>query len=138
MLNKLREATHLLHQQIESENTAELIMKHSINLEQYKKLLLQNYVAYKVSEHEIKKLIPTYSSDKTGRLKKDLTNLKVETSIAESYFSKFQINNEAEAWGAWYVVEGSSLGGMMIAKNLEECKKLETIKEHHFFMRSKF
>ena len=35
MLEKLRAATQELHEKIEGENTADLIMKHSISVEQY-------------------------------------------------------------------------------------------------------
>ncbi len=133
MLEKLRTSTQELHQQIEGENTADLIMKHSISLEEYKKLLLQNYVAYKITEEEIKTQLPEYTSDKTENLAKDLVELNVNESIAKNYQHYFKIDTTAEAWGAWYVVEGSSLGGMLIAKNIEECEQLATIKTHHFF-----
>ncbi|MAN29382.1 MULTISPECIES: biliverdin-producing heme oxygenase [Mesonia] len=133
MLEKLRASTQELHQQIEGENTADLIMNHRISLEEYKKLLLQNYVAYKITEEEIKTQIPEYTSDKTENLAKDLAELNVDFSIAENYKHDFKINTNTEALGAWYVVEGSSLGGMMIAKNIEECEQLSSIHEHHFF-----
>ena len=133
MLNKLREATQQLHKDIEGGNTAGLIMDHSITLEQYKTLLLQNFVAYKVTEEEIIKQLPTYSQDKTERLTQDLSTLKVDTSIVEDFKEKFSITTPAEAWGAWYVVEGSSLGGMMISKNIEKCEALTPMEEHHFF-----
>ena len=97
MLNKLREATQQLHKDIEGGNTAGLIMDHSITLEQYKTLLLQNFVAYKVTEEEIIKQLPTYSQDKTERLTQDLSTLKVDTSIVEDFKEKFSITTPAEA-----------------------------------------
>ena len=133
MLEKLRAATQELHEKIEGENTADLIMKHSISVEQYKKLLLQNYVAYKITEDKIEAQLPEYTSDKTENLAKDLTELNVDLSISENFQHDFTINTDAEALGAWYVVEGSSLGGMMIAKNIKECEQLSNIEEHHFF-----
>ncbi|SHI34146.1 heme oxygenase [Mesonia phycicola] len=133
MLNKLREATQQLHKDIEGGNTAGLIIDHSITLEQYKKLLLQNFVAYKITEEKITKQIPTYSQDKTERLSQDLLNLKVDTSIVKDFENNFNVNTPAEAWGAWYVVEGSSLGGMIISKNIKECKALAMMDEHYFF-----
>lgn len=108
-------------------------MKHNISLDEYKKLLLQNYVAYKITEEEIQKQIPNYTSDKTENLEKDLAELNVNESVAKNYQHNFKINTTAEAWGAWYVVEGSSLGGMVIAKNIKECEELSKIKTHHFF-----
>ena len=53
MLQTLREQTATLHKEIEKDNTAGLIMDHSITLEEYKLLLLQNYLAYKIVEDEM-------------------------------------------------------------------------------------
>ncbi|MBW2961753.1 biliverdin-producing heme oxygenase [Mesonia aestuariivivens] len=133
MLNKFREATHQLHKDIESENLAELIMQHNITLEEYKKLLLQNYIAYYVTERAIQQQLPTYTSDKSENLAKDLAQLGVKIENSNKFIQQYQLNSPAEAWGAWYVVEGSSLGGMMIAKNIKECDELAAIENHHFF-----
>lgn len=133
MLNNLREATRELHEQIEGENTAGLIMDHSISLEQYKLLLLQNYIAYYVTENCIAGSLPDYTPTKHQRLKKDLEALQVDLSPVETYAGTFECADRAEALGAAYVVEGSSMGGMMIARELANCPKLASIEKHHFF-----
>ena len=97
MLEKLRAATQELHEKIEGENTADLIMKHNISVEQYKKLLLQNYVAYKITEDKIEAQLPEYTSDKTENLAKDLAELNVDLSISENFQHDFTINTDAEA-----------------------------------------
>lgn len=102
--------------EIEEGNLAGDIMSHTISLENYKLLLLQNFIAYNVVDREIAKFIPEFSSNKANRLQEDLSNLKVDTSIYKEFEDQFSIDSIAEAWGAWYVVEGSVLGGMMISK----------------------
>ena len=130
ILNSLREATQQLHADIEKNNTANKIMDHSISLEEYKLLLVQNYVAYKATELEIQKFLSDYEAGKTVRLQEDLENLGIDNLKCELDFS---CNDEAEAIGAAYVVEGSAMGGMLIGKEIKNCPGLESISNQHFF-----
>ena len=133
MLKTLREATKQLHEEIEQDNLASKIMSHEIRLEEYKLLLLQNYIAYKITEEQIEQHLPNWESDKSLRLQKDLKNLKVSSSVITDFQNIFSINNNFEAIGAAYVVEGSALGGMQISKELPHCNYLSEIQRHHFF-----
>lgn len=133
MLNKLRAATETLHREIEKENLAGLIISHSISLEEYKLLLLQNYLAYTVTEQEIAIHLPAFKAVKSPQLKKDLEYLNVKIPPVLEYREGYTINTEAEAYGAAYVVEGSALGGMLISRELGNCTALEGIEEHSFF-----
>ncbi len=134
MLQTLREQTSILHKEIEKDNTAGLIMNHSITLEEYKLLLLQNYLAYKIVEDEIKQFEPDFSTDKSERLAEDLSLLNIDFHSPLAYFKdQFHCKDEIEALGAAYVLEGSAMGGMLIAKELQNCSKLASISTHHFF-----
>ncbi|PRX44065.1 biliverdin-producing heme oxygenase [Salegentibacter salegens] len=133
MLSNLRNATQKLHEELEKENLAGQIISHDISLEDYKLLLLQNYIAYKITEAEIAKYIPSYQSDKSDQLAKDLENLKVDTSISEEFQDKFNITSYEEALGAAYVVLGSALGGMYISKEIPNCPELNEISRPNFF-----
>ncbi len=133
MINKLRTATEELHREIEKENLARLIMSHKIELEEYKLLLLQNYVAYKITEAEIAGFLPDFKQVKSNHLEQDLKNFNIDTTIEPSLAEEFKINSRADAYGAAYVVEGSALGGMMISKELKNCGNLSGIKEQQFF-----
>ena len=134
MLQKLRTNTSVLHKEIEKDNTAGLIMDHSIKLEEYKLLLLQNYLAYKIVEDEIKQFQPQFSTDKSERLAKDLEMLGVNFKEPLSFLKDdFQCKDEIEALGAAYVLEGSAMGGMLIAKEIQHCPNLASISKHHFF-----
>ncbi|WP_240462891.1 biliverdin-producing heme oxygenase [Mesonia aquimarina] len=133
ILDKLREATKQLHEEIEQDNLAEHIISHKISLADYKLLLLQNYIAYHVTETEIAKQLSSFAPSKAKRLEKDLAQLHISRELVKDFKNVFSCQTEAEAWGALYVVEGSALGGMLIAKNLSECKNLSEIEVHHFF-----
>ncbi len=132
MIKRLKEETRDLHEQVEAQNLAKQIMDHSIDLETYKLLLLQNFTAYQATETAIKQFLPGYSGKKHQQLLKDLEQL----GVSEEIFSKndvFECHSKAEALGAAYVVEGSALGGMLLAKNLQKCTRLASVDRHHFF-----
>ncbi|TDN87980.1 heme oxygenase/heme oxygenase [Salegentibacter sp. 24] len=133
MLNNLRESTKSLHKELENENLAAQIISHQISLENYRLLLLQNYIAYKITETEISKFILDYQSDKSDQLAKDLQNLNVDTSISHQFQDKFSISTYEEALGSAYVVLGSALGGMYISKEISKCPELTAISTPHFF-----
>ncbi len=130
MLNRLREETEILHREIEKDNLANKIMDHSISLEEYSLLLLQNYIAYERAEAEIANHLESYKSEKTSRLHEDLKNLGVSDCQYEIHFS---CKNEAEAIGAAYVIEGSAMGGMLIGKEIKNCSSLESLPQQYFF-----
>lgn len=132
MIEKLKEETRDLHEEVEKDNLAGQIMDHSIDEETYSLLLLQNYFAYRSVESAIFEWLPKMKPVKYLQLEQDLRALKIP--FFEIPFSaEFSCNNRAEAFGAAYVVEGSALGGMLIAKNLKRCQKLESIEEFYFF-----
>lgn len=133
MISKLREETTQLHREIEKDNLAGLIINHSITLDQYKTLLLQNYISYKVVENSILPFLKDFDTNKSDQLLKDLHSLNVDPLILREFEDAIACNNRVEALGSAYVLEGSVLGGMMIAKELKECKELAEIKTHNFF-----
>lgn len=133
MLEKLRNATQTLHKEVEKDNLAGFIISHEISLQQYKTLLYQNYIAYKITENIIAEHLESYSGKKHEQLEKDLKYLQVDLSGSALLENSFSCKNRSEALGAAYVVEGSALGGMMIAKELMFCEDLQNITTHHFF-----
>ncbi|WP_037373799.1 biliverdin-producing heme oxygenase [Salinimicrobium xinjiangense] len=132
MIQRLKEETRDLHEQVEEQNLARLIMDYSIDLNTYKQLLLQNYIAYQATENAIQNYLADYSGKKHIQLKQDLVHLGVSPE-RHSKNIIFECHSKAEALGAAYVVEGSTLGGMLLAKNIDKCKHLVSIDRHHFF-----
>src|SRR5690606_9531551 len=133
MLTKLKNATEELHREIEKDNIAGLIISNEISLEDYKLLLLQNYIAYSITEPAIAKYLNHYKIQKSPRLLKDLDQLGIICTPPPQLKEMFRIINKAEALGAAYVVEGSALGGMMISKQIPNCAALSNIQSHNFF-----
>ncbi|SHF92362.1 heme oxygenase [Salegentibacter echinorum] len=133
MLDELRSATKELHEQLEEENLAQKIVNHQISSEEYKLLLLQNYIAYKITETEIEKYIPNYNSEKSAQLNLDLEALEVTNISTASFKEDFKLTSYEEALGAAYVVLGSALGGVYISKEIPNCPHLAEIPKPHFF-----
>lgn len=134
LLEKLRAATGDLHERLEQQNLARHIVDHSIDRETYKKLLLQNYQAYQHLEGPISAFLPELKGNKAARLKTDLEALKMDLPAPVSDLQEpLEINSLPQAFGAAYVVEGSALGGMVIAKHLPKCEQLQGLQPQQFF-----
>lgn len=132
MLNRLREATAELHKKLEGENLANKIMDHSISLEEYKLLLYQNYLAYSTVEEHLIEFLPGQTKTKSESLRKDLSEMGVKDIECDSIL-EFKCENEAEAIGAAYVIEGSAMGGMIIGREVKNCGSLAQLPKQTFF-----
>lgn len=139
MLEQLKQGTAALHQEVEQENLARFIMDSSISQDQYDMLLRQNFMVYKGVEDFINarydmlpESLKTYAGyEKTNRLAKDISS--ISSIPLPKALSVIGPRNLPTLIGKLYVVEGSMLGGMMMAKKLKSCSKIDHITEHHFF-----
>lgn len=116
----LKEHTKNLHDLVEEKLMSNKIMDKSFTRSEYQQLLQHNYsfllhfeeaVFAKISAENAQKL----NLDRRRKLpflQKDLKDF--EAQIPENII----IKNEAEALGILYVMEGATLGGNVIAKNL--------------------
>lgn len=137
----LKSNTAAIHEAVEADNLAKHIIDHSITIAQYKELLYANYKAYATidtilvaNKHSYRDDIKTFvDQSKTVALRKDLVQLRFTNFEINSILSVENRESEAYGIGLLYVVEGSMLGGLLMAKNLPECKHLQSITEHHFF-----
>ncbi|UZO81119.1 biliverdin-producing heme oxygenase [Aquimarina sp. ERC-38] len=139
MLDDLKRATAAAHEKAEEHNPARHIIDHSITENQYHKLLAHNYQVYYAVEkfadnHKSKlpeKVQNLLSFNKTDRLKNDLESLG--QSVAEIPDIDLTIPaTRASIIGALYVIEGSMMGGMLIARHLKQCDQLSQ-KESKFY-----
>ncbi|TQD35394.1 biliverdin-producing heme oxygenase [Haloflavibacter putidus] len=133
MLTTLKNETRDLHTATENENLANKIIDKSISKEEFHLLLLQNYVAYALTENAIADNLDDFQPEKAAVLQKDLKNLSIQSPNLNNYTYSFSCKNSAEALGAQYVVEGSALGGMVIAKHLKKCPPLANLPTQNFF-----
>lgn len=133
----LKENTADYHNAAEKLFNSEKIFNRTFTLEDYKKIIHTNYLMLLHSEDKIfSSLSDKYTEKlqldarkKLPLIEKDLKSLSLENQKA-SHFLEF--NNEHEALGAMYVIEGSTLGGNVIAKQLAKTEGFDEVTFNFF------
>ncbi len=124
-LQNLREYTTDLHTALEDLPISKSITSPDISTEEYSLYLKLMYDVVKDTEDNIYPLLQEIITDidnryKSSYLQQDLNNLKVNaTSNITPVSSDLTDKSAAFALGIMYVVEGSSLGGRVILKNIQ-------------------
>lgn len=133
----LNQPSSLLSLQLKTETLAEHhkvealfpVMKSGFSKAQYETLLVKMlffYRGYEASMEEWAHLaIPRFHQriSRSLNINADLVSL-AHCSREQSNITKFSFENSAEVLGAMYVMEGSTLGGLLIAKHLKKNLKL--------------
>ncbi len=131
----LKEQTKQQHDDTEAKLQSQKIFDKSYTLDDYKTLLIHNYKLINRYEPQIQDQLQKYAElklnlrSKIKALKTDLNNLKIETT---DEIPVQNLENEAEAFGALYVMEGSTLGGNVIAKQLRKNPEFENVEFNYF------
>ena len=118
----LKKNTAEYHDAAEKLFNSEKIFNKTFTLEDYKKIINTNYLMLLHSENKIFNNLSERFSEKLQLdqrvklplIEKDLSSLALENQTASH---DFELANEHEALGAMYVIEGSTLGGNVIAKH---------------------
>lgn len=121
--DRLKTETRYLHDLTEDKFNSKKIFDSTFSLEDYRKLLLYNYHLICNFENAVFSSIPEDAAHnirlenrrKLNLIETDLENLGITIPRPEI---SVKVNSEAESWGIFYVMEGSTLGGNMIAKQL--------------------
>lgn len=126
---QLKEATAHLHAELEQLMFVDQIMDKTLTVEQYAKLLLVNFKLHNALEPVIEQFLDNNAKQeidfsrriKTTSLSTDLRELDLQENILTEQFDALGnfIDNPAKAFGAIYVLEGSSIGGQVIFKKLQ-------------------
>lgn len=131
----LKEQTKQQHDDTEAKLQSQKIFDKSYTLDDYKTLLIHNYKLISRYEPQIHDQLQNYPElklelrSKIDALKTDLDNLNIKT---ENEVPTQNLENEAEAFGALYVMEGSTLGGNVIAKQLKRNPEFENVEFNYF------
>lgn len=133
----IKENTRQFHDDVEAKFQSQRIFDKSYTLNDYRQILWLNYLfhlnfenkAFEKIDPETAKKIQLDSRRKLHLLEIDLKNLDMETVEANTEIS---INSEAEAFGILYVMEGSSLGGNVIKKQLSQNPEFNNTSFHYF------
>src|SRR5688572_8073103 len=131
IMQEWKEKTAPLHQEIEKHSFSEEIMNGTLTPSQYSTLIIKNYLFHLDAEKKICDALPpdimrlTRFADriKIPFLLQDLNALGLRPNGYE-FVSKLEVPDEWTALGCMYVLEGSTLGGAMIRKQL--------LKNNHF------
>ena len=131
----LKEQTKQQHDDTEAKLQSQKIFDKSYTLDDYKTLLIHNYKLINRYEPQIQEQLKNYPElkldlrSKINSLKTDLNNLNISTENEEPTQN---LENEAEAFGALYVMEGSTLGGNVIGKQLKRNPEFEGVEFNYF------
>lgn len=125
----LKKETVKYHDEIEQKLESNKLFEGAFNQNNYYKMLLVNHQFIQGLEPEIKSLLSEedleflnkINLNKLELLEKDLIELNLEITQPEK---NELLKNREEALGALYVIEGSMLGGMVIAKQLRKYPEL--------------
>lgn len=133
----LKKNTAEYHDAAEKLFNSEKIFNKTFTLEDYRKIIHTNYLMLLHSEDQI------FSSleDKFGEklqladrkklplIERDLSGLSLQNQKPSH---TLEFDNEHEALGAMYVIEGSTLGGNVIAKQLSKTEGFDNISFNFF------
>ena len=133
----LKQNTAEFHDAAEKLFNSEKIFNKTFTLEDYKKIINTNYLMLLHSEDQIfnslnEKFAEKLQLDQRKKLpliEKDLENLSLKNRATSH---ALEINNENEALGMMYVIEGSTLGGNVIAKQLSKTEGFDNVAFNFF------
>lgn len=134
---KLKTGTRHLHDLTEAKFNSSKIFEGAFTVEDYRKLLLYNYEMLNAFETDVFNLIPKNAASALNlenRRKIQLADadLRALGENLPNVRALSPLYNVAEAWGIFYVMEGSTLGGNMIAKQLSKQHAFEDVPFHYF------
>jgi heme oxygenase (biliverdin-IX-beta and delta-forming) len=133
----LKQNTAEYHDAAEKLFNSEKIFNKTFTLEDYKKIIHTNYLMLLHSEDKIfNSLTDKYAEKlqlddrkKLSLIEKDLESLSLKNQTASH---PLEFENEHEALGAMYVIEGSTLGGNVIAKQLSKTEGFDDVTFNFF------
>jgi len=133
----LKQNTAEYHDAAEKLFNSEKIFNKTFTLEDYKKIINTNYLMLLHSEDKIFSNLSDKFSEKLQLdqrkklplIEKDLQSLSLENQNASH---DLEFSNDYEALGAMYVIEGSTLGGNVIAKQLSKTEGFDNVTFNFF------
>ena len=133
----LKQNTAEFHDAAERLFNSEKIFNKTFTLDDYKKIIHTNYLMLLHSEDKIFSNLSDKFSEKLQLsdrkklplIEKDLASLALTNQTASH---ELEFANESEALGAMYVIEGSTLGGNVIAKQLSKTEGFDNITFNFF------
>jgi heme oxygenase len=125
-LKNLRQETAESHKRLEDNFYSKTILEPSVQLIDYQTYIAKLYGIVAACENEVFPHLQQLLPDLDQRLKSqhiidDLTSTGIAAQTIENLpVSSFKIHSTAQAMGMMYVVEGSTLGGMVLYKHISK------------------
>ena len=144
ILEQLRLETRGDHDALEAIGLSEKIMDGSLQPDEYKRLIKVHYLVHRELEEQLEQagvgnLFPDLNygeRKKMPLIRKDLQELGIkeeELATKEAAGSSPEIAIPFGLLGCMYVMEGATLGGMVIVKSLRKNEHLSGIDTFHYF-----
>lgn len=145
LLDRLRKDTAVYHEQIEGNFYAKGIMAKTLTLDEYRTYLAKFYGFLQPLEQQAVEHMNTLESDsgfdmnvraKSPLLEQDLIHLGMTTEEIQQLplcTDLPDISTPARMYGAFYVIEGSTLGGQIITKQLMKFLPVDPEGGLHYF-----
>jgi heme oxygenase len=141
ILERLRSETRPQHDRLEEVAGSEKLATGTLSPAEYLKLLKANYVAHRRLEGavldmpEMKKLLA--DRQKASLLEADLRQAGIDPDLTweelEQVLPPLQLQNQHQALGAQYVMEGATLGGVVILRALLQHPQLQALQPFHYY-----
>lgn len=133
----LKQHTAEYHDAAEKLFNSKKIFNKTFTLEDYKKIIGTNYLMLLHSEDQIFSSLSEQLAEKLNLenrkklplIEKDLASLALDNRTA---VHNLEFTSENEALGALYVIEGSTLGGNVIAKQLSKTEGFDEVTFNFF------
>jgi heme oxygenase len=140
VLEQVRQATRDWHDEMERIALSDKLMSGAISLKEYGGILLGHYVFHRQQEQQLLAVphvcdLPGFSLHnrfKTDILYRDLQALKLQDHTF-AFEQDFVLSNLPQALGSMYVTEGSTLGGNVIRKKLQQHPMITNSGALHFY-----
>jgi heme oxygenase len=144
ILEKLREETRGDHDELEATGMSGKIMDATLQPEEYKRLIKVHYLVHRALEErlaqaDVQQHFPEVEFEKRKKLpliEQDLAELGLDEQKTAQMQPAGQLPEMEEPYGllgAMYVMEGATLGGMVIMKALKKNEQLSGIDHFHYF-----
>lgn len=133
----LKESTRQLHDQTEAKFNSQKIFDATFSLLDYRRLLEYNYlfllnfekIVFNKFSPFIAKQLHLPERRKLHLIEKEAQHLNISRTQPDL---SVEVKNQAEAFGILYVMEGSTLGGNMIAKQLSKYDEFKNFEFAYF------
>lgn len=141
ILDRLRTETRHHHDRLEEVAASEKLASGALSAEEYKKLLAANYAAHRRLEHAVATTAGmeqlAAERRKAGMLEKDLQQAGLEPEQVwqqlNSELPNITLESRHKALGVQYVMEGATLGGVVILKALNQHPQLQGLQPFHYY-----